>query len=108
MSGVYLWCQDNLPNTFAWVVSIHPCIHPVHGNGNLSTWVSDHFHVNKYSSWHCEQELLTQIGIPADSARTYAKTFVEESITKDSLTMIDREVLKELVVTTMGHALAIL
>ena len=54
------------------------------------------------------QELLTKIGIPADSARTYAKTFVEESITKDNLTMIDREVLKELGVTTMGHTLAIL
>ena len=54
------------------------------------------------------QELLTKMGIPADSARTYAKTFVEESITKNSLTMIDREVLKELGVTTMGHALAIL
>ena len=26
------------------------------------------------------QELLTKIGIPADSARTYAKTFVEENI----------------------------
>ena len=23
MSGVYLWCQDDLPNTFAWVVSIY-------------------------------------------------------------------------------------
>ena len=44
------------------------------------------------------------MGIPADSART----FVEESITKDSLTMIDWEVLKELGVTTMGHTLAIL
>ena len=54
------------------------------------------------------QELLTKIGIPAESARTYAKTFVEESITKDSLTMIDQEVLKELGVTTMGHVLAIL
>ena len=54
------------------------------------------------------QELLTKIGIPADSARTYAKTFVEESITKDSLTMIDWEILKELGVITMGHALAIL
>ena len=54
------------------------------------------------------QELLSKIGIPADSARTYAKTFVEESITKDSLTMIDREVIKELGVTTMGHVLAIL
>ena len=53
------------------------------------------------------QELLTKNGIPADSDRTCAKTFVEESITKDSLTMIDREVLKELGVTTMGHALAI-
>ena len=48
------------------------------------------------------------MGIPVDSARTYAKTFMEESITKDSLTMIDQEVLKELGVTTMGHALAIL
>ena len=54
------------------------------------------------------QELLTKMGIPADSARTYAKTFAEESITKDSLTMIDWEVLKGLGVTTMGHALAIL
>ena len=42
------------------------------------------------------QELLTKMGIPANSARTYAKTFVEESITKDSLTMINQEVLKEL------------
>ena len=49
------------------------------------------------------QELLTKMGIPADSARTYAKTFVEESIT-----MIDWEVLKELGFITMGHALAIL
>ena len=48
------------------------------------------------------QELLTKIGIPADSARTYAKNFVKESITKDSLTMIEQGV------TTMGHALAIL
>ena len=54
------------------------------------------------------QELLTKIGIPADSARTYAKTFVGESITKDSLIMRDREVLKKQGVTTMGHALAIL
>ena len=54
------------------------------------------------------QVLLTKIGIPADSARTYTKTFVEESITKDILTMIDWEVLKELGVTTMEHALAIL
>ena len=54
------------------------------------------------------QKLLIKMGIPADSARTYAKTFVEESITKDSLTMIDQDVLKELDVTTLGHALAIL
>ena len=59
-------------------------------------------------SRHYWQELLTKMGIPADSARTNAKTFVAESITKDSLTMIDWEVLKELGVTTMGHALAIL
>ena len=52
--------------------------------------------------------LITKIGIPADSARTFAETFVEERITKDSLSMIDWEVLKELGVTTMGHALTIL
>ena len=39
--------------------------------------------------WH---ELLTKIGIPADSAKNYAKTLVEENITKDSLIMIDQEV----------------
>ena len=54
------------------------------------------------------QQLLIKMGIPADSASTYPKTLVEKSITKDSLTMIDWEVLKELGVTTMGHALAIL
>ena len=51
---------------------------------------------------------LPKLVFQLTSARTYAKTFVEESITKDSLTMIDQEVLKELGVTTMGHALAIL
>ena len=54
------------------------------------------------------QKLLSKIGIPADSARAYGKAFMEESITKDSLTKINREVLKELGVTTMGHALGIL
>ena len=34
-------------------------------------------------------ELLSKIGIPADSARTYAKILVEISLTKDSLTMTD-------------------
>ena len=46
------------------------------------------------------QELLRKIGIPADSARTYAETFVEESITMDSLSMIDQEIFKELGVPT--------
>ena len=87
-------------------MSIHPYIHPVNSNENHFLLVSDHSQVNQCSSWCCE--LLTKIGIPADSARNYAKTFMEESITKDSLTMIDREVLKELGVTTMGHVLAIL
>ena len=36
------------------------------------------------------QVLLTKMGIPTDSARTYAKTLVEESITKYSLTMINQ------------------
>ena len=114
-SGLYLCCQDDLPNTFAWVMSIHPYIHPVNGSGgSFSTCVSGPFSSQPIfimslrtgpNDW---QELLTKIGIPADSARTYAKTFVEESIIKDSLTMIDREVLKQLGVMTMGLALAIL
>ena len=53
------------------------------------------------------QELLTKIGIPAD-CQDLCKNFCGESITKDSLTLIDREVLKELGVTAMGHAIAIL
>ena len=32
------------------MVSIHPFIHPVNGNRNHSTCVSDHFQVNQYSS----------------------------------------------------------
>ena len=27
--GLYLRCQDDMPNTFAWVMSLHPYIHPV-------------------------------------------------------------------------------
>ena len=27
--GLYLRCQDDMPNTFAWVMTIHPYIHPV-------------------------------------------------------------------------------
>ena len=92
--GLYLWCQDDMPNTFA-------------------TCVADHSQVNQYSSWRCEQDpmigkrYLAKLAFQL-TARTYTKTFVEESITKDCLTMIDREVLKELGVTTIGHALAIL
>ena len=112
--GLYLRCQDDMPNTFALAMTIHPYIHPVN-----AMWSFCCLCVRPLSSqpiffmalrtgsdeW---QELLSKIGIPADSARTYAKTFEEESITKGSLTMIDREVLKELGVTTMEHALAIL
>ena len=103
-----------MPNTFAWEVSIHPYIHTVNGNGDsfylcVRPLSSQPIFImalrTGYNDW---QELLTKIRIPADSARTYAKIFAEESIIKDSLTMKDWEVLKELGVTTMGHALAIL
>ena len=49
--GLYLWCQDDLPNTFVWVMSIHPYIHPVNGSGeSFSTCVLDHSQINQYSS----------------------------------------------------------
>ena len=54
------------------------------------------------------EELLIEIGISTSSASTYAEAFSEEKLTKDSLPMMDRAMLKELGVTAMGDALAIL
>ncbi len=44
--------QDDLPNTFAWVVSIHPYIHPVNGNGNHFLLVCQTTH--KWTNIHQE------------------------------------------------------
>ena len=53
-------------------------------------------------------QLLTSIGIPADSAKIHADSFVKEGLTRDSLSMLDRDMLKELGITSMGDALAVL
>ena len=141
MSGVYLWCQDDLPKTVAWVVflcgarmtcprhlhewclSVEPgwpaqdiCLSGVYSPiYSSSKWQWESFFylcVKPLSSQpifvmalrtgsdNC-QVLLTKIRILADSARFYAKTFAEESITMDSF----QEVLG---VSTRGHVLAIL
>lgn len=47
-------------------------------------------------------------GISADSAKGYAATFVREKLRKENLQMMDRAMLRELGITTMGEALSIL
>ena len=98
MSGVYSAIYS--PSKWQWEWIFYLCVRPL-SNQQI-------FIMALRAGSEVWQMLLTKIGIPADSARTYAKSFVEESITNDSLTMIDREVLKELGVTTMRHALPIL
>ena len=43
--GLYLRCQDDKPNTFAWVMSIHPYIHPVN-----AMWIFGYSCVRPFSS----------------------------------------------------------
>ena len=54
------------------------------------------------------QKLLIEYGISAESAKIYAETFSKEKLTPDILSMMDREMLKELGVSTMGEVLTIL
>ena len=54
------------------------------------------------------EELLINIGISVESAATFAKNFAEERLTKDSLFMMDRAMLKELGIAKMREALVIL
>ena len=49
-----------------------------------------------------------EAGISATSTKTYAQTYSSEEITRDSLHMLDRTMLKELGIKTMGDVLAIL
>ena len=43
--GLYLRCQDDMPNTFAWVICIHPYIHPVN-----EMWIFGYLCVRPLSS----------------------------------------------------------
>ena len=54
------------------------------------------------------EEFFVQLGIPASSAETYAEKFFTERLSKDSISLMNREMLKELGVKTLGDALAIL
>ena len=53
-------------------------------------------------------KLLSGAGIDPKSAAEYATSFVLEKMTQDSLNMLDRDMLKEMGVTALGDALAIL
>ena len=54
------------------------------------------------------ENYFLKAGISADLAKSYAATFVREKLRKESLQMMDRAMLRELGITTMGEALAIL
>ena len=54
------------------------------------------------------ENTFVEAGISATSTKIYAQTFSSEKITMDSLHMLDRTMLKELGIKTMGDVLAIL
>ena len=54
------------------------------------------------------EQLFLGGGIEDKSAKAYAKTFAGEKLTPDNLLVMDRDMLKEIGVTTMGDALTIL
>ena len=53
-------------------------------------------------------DVLMGAGIDATAAVKYAKSFADESVALDTLEMMDRSVLKELGVDSLGHQLAVL
>ena len=54
------------------------------------------------------EHILLEAGIQSKSAKTYAKTFEINKISKDILSMLDRTTLEELGIDTLGEALTIL
>ena len=54
------------------------------------------------------EDYFLKAGIAADSAKSYAATFVKEKLRKENLLVMDRAMLRELGITTMGEALSIL
>ena len=54
------------------------------------------------------ENYFLKAGISADSAKSYAATFAREKLRKENLQMMDRAMLRELGITTMGEALSIL
>ena len=53
-------------------------------------------------------DVFTQAGIAPESAATYAKNFVDENLSQENLAMLDRALLTELGVKTLGDALTIM
>ena len=54
------------------------------------------------------ERFFIEVGISADSAKTYTTKFADEKLTIESLQMLDRSMLNELGVALMGEALCIL
>ncbi len=54
------------------------------------------------------ESIFTNAGITMTSAKVYAQTFSSEGITRDSMHMLDRKMLKELGIKSMGDVLIIL
>ena len=54
------------------------------------------------------EDYFLKAGITADSAKSYAATFVKEKLRKENLQVMDRAMLRELGITTMGEVLSIL
>ena len=54
------------------------------------------------------EDYFLKAGIAADSAKSYAATFMKKKLRKENLQLMDRAMLRELGITTMGEALSIL
>ena len=54
------------------------------------------------------ESIFTNAGITMASAKIYAQTFSSEGITRDTMHMLDRTMLKELGIKSMGDVLIIL
>ena len=54
------------------------------------------------------EQYLIEAGISTDSTKIHAAKFADEMLTRESLQMLDRSMLKELGVTSMGESLCIL
>ena len=57
---------------------------------------------------HHSERFLVEAGIQPESAKIHAKTFADNKLSRDSLSMLDKPTLKDLGVSILGEALTIL